>query len=225
MILYIPLPLLWRIHLPLHKKLIYGVWLCFGIFIVPATLLRCILCLQDISQINVGTIWSIRETVRNVLNHFHTRKKCGLITPHKSVCWYCGCQSSSPKAIRLKSKKAVSSGRSSRRQESSSGVGVPDRYRLSFVDRFGKKRTVHALTTLGNSSEEHIIEERVTHQNGGVENQYSGTESMVGREGSAEREIVVTKSYMVTSKLTDHKATNSKINQHHIFQPEEKISC
>jgi hypothetical protein len=63
MILYIPLPLLWSVQLPIRKKLLYAFWLCTGIFIMTATLLRCILCLQDVSQINVGTIWSIRETV------------------------------------------------------------------------------------------------------------------------------------------------------------------
>ena len=42
----------------------YGLWLCSGIFIMVATLLRCIICLGDAEEINVGTIWSIRETVR-----------------------------------------------------------------------------------------------------------------------------------------------------------------
>ena len=64
MILWIPLPLLWTVQLPLRRKILYGCWLCTGVFIMMATLLRCILCLQDVSQINVGTIWSIRETVR-----------------------------------------------------------------------------------------------------------------------------------------------------------------
>lgn len=64
MILYIPLPLLWRVQLPLHKKLKFGVWLCGGVFIIVASLLRCILALKDSNSINVSTIWSIRETVR-----------------------------------------------------------------------------------------------------------------------------------------------------------------
>lgn len=64
MILSIPIPLLWTVQVPLRKKLLFGFWLNTGIFIMIATLLRCIICLQDVSQINVGTIWSIRETVR-----------------------------------------------------------------------------------------------------------------------------------------------------------------
>ena len=37
--------------------------LCSGVFIIIATLLRCILSLQSINGINVSTIWAIRETV------------------------------------------------------------------------------------------------------------------------------------------------------------------
>ncbi|KAI8312952.1 hypothetical protein K4K61_009340 [Colletotrichum sp. SAR11_59] len=57
MVLYIPLPLL--------CKIICSLWLCTGVFIIIATLLRCILCLQDAQSINLGTIWSIRETNRS----------------------------------------------------------------------------------------------------------------------------------------------------------------
>jgi hypothetical protein len=41
-----------------------ALWLCAGVFIMVATLLRCILCLRQADDINIGTIWSIRETVR-----------------------------------------------------------------------------------------------------------------------------------------------------------------
>ncbi|TQN70736.1 hypothetical protein CSHISOI_04726, partial [Colletotrichum shisoi] len=63
MILYIPLPLLWSVQMPLARKIVCTMWLCTGVFIIIATLLRCILCLQDAESINLGTIWSIRETV------------------------------------------------------------------------------------------------------------------------------------------------------------------
>ncbi|WYZ46646.1 hypothetical protein EsH8_IX_000871 [Colletotrichum jinshuiense] len=67
MILYIPLPLLWSVRMPLSRKIICGLWLCTGVFIIIATLLRCILCLQDAESINLGTIWSIRETFVGIL--------------------------------------------------------------------------------------------------------------------------------------------------------------
>lgn len=38
--------------------------LCGGIFVMAATLLRCILSLKDINSINNSTVWAIRETVR-----------------------------------------------------------------------------------------------------------------------------------------------------------------
>ncbi|RYP05601.1 hypothetical protein DL765_009802 [Monosporascus sp. GIB2] len=62
MIISIPLPLLWQVKMPLLRKLVCALWLCTGVFIMIATLLRCILCLQQSDDINVGTIWSIRET-------------------------------------------------------------------------------------------------------------------------------------------------------------------
>ncbi|KAK5993742.1 hypothetical protein PT974_07179 [Cladobotryum mycophilum] len=67
MILSIPIPLLWRVQMPLTRKIVCGLWLCTGIFIIMATLLRCILCLRDVSSINLGTIWSIRETFVGII--------------------------------------------------------------------------------------------------------------------------------------------------------------
>ncbi|KAI3554340.1 hypothetical protein CABS03_07003 [Colletotrichum abscissum] len=67
MILYIPIPLLWSVQMPTAKKIICSLWLCTGVFIIIATLLRCILCLQDAKSINLGTIWSIRETFVAIL--------------------------------------------------------------------------------------------------------------------------------------------------------------
>ncbi|KAK1977642.1 hypothetical protein LZ30DRAFT_664662 [Colletotrichum cereale] len=67
MILWIPLPLLWSVQMPLARKITCSLWLCTGIFVIIATLLRCILCLQDAQSINLGTIWSIRETFVGIL--------------------------------------------------------------------------------------------------------------------------------------------------------------
>ncbi|KAL1966340.1 hypothetical protein VTN77DRAFT_4693 [Rasamsonia byssochlamydoides] len=62
MILCIPIPLLWKVKIPLRRKLLIGLLLCSGIFIMTATLLRCLLSLKDINGINTSTIWAIRET-------------------------------------------------------------------------------------------------------------------------------------------------------------------
>lgn len=61
-ILMIPLPLLWKVRIPIQRKLAIGVLLCSGIFIVIASILRCVMSLKDIQGINVSTIWAIRET-------------------------------------------------------------------------------------------------------------------------------------------------------------------
>ncbi|KAH7175632.1 hypothetical protein EDB81DRAFT_939765 [Dactylonectria macrodidyma] len=66
-IVCIPVPLLWKVKLTLKRKLIIGVLLCSGVFIMIATLLRCILSLKDISGINTSTIWAIRETFVGII--------------------------------------------------------------------------------------------------------------------------------------------------------------
>ncbi|KAI9927001.1 hypothetical protein ASPWEDRAFT_46459 [Aspergillus wentii DTO 134E9] len=58
----IPIPLLAKVRLTLRRKLLIGVLLCGGVFVMVATLLRCILSLQSIDSINTSTIWAIRET-------------------------------------------------------------------------------------------------------------------------------------------------------------------
>ncbi|KAL4778183.1 hypothetical protein BJX76DRAFT_362965 [Aspergillus varians] len=61
-LLFIPIPLLAKVRLAFRRKLIIGVLLCGGVFVMAATLLRCILSLRDINSINNSTIWAIRET-------------------------------------------------------------------------------------------------------------------------------------------------------------------
>ncbi|KAJ4263903.1 hypothetical protein NW762_005940 [Fusarium torreyae] len=61
-IVSIPIPLLWTVKLNIKRKLMIGVLLCSGVFIMVATLLRCVFSLQDINGINTSTIWAIRET-------------------------------------------------------------------------------------------------------------------------------------------------------------------
>ncbi|KAM0355961.1 hypothetical protein ACHAPU_000350 [Fusarium lateritium] len=61
-IVAIPIPLLWTVKLSIQRKLMIGVLLCSGVFIMVATLLRCIYSLRDLEGINTSTIWAIRET-------------------------------------------------------------------------------------------------------------------------------------------------------------------
>ncbi|KAH8761526.1 hypothetical protein F5883DRAFT_562068 [Diaporthe sp. PMI_573] len=67
MILSIPVPLLWTARMPFLRKIVCTLWLCTGVFVIIATLIRCIMCLQTIESINSGTIWSIRETFVGII--------------------------------------------------------------------------------------------------------------------------------------------------------------
>ncbi|GES57977.1 hypothetical protein ATEIFO6365_0004005300 [Aspergillus terreus] len=67
-LLTIPLPILAKVRIPLRRKLVIGILLCGGVFVMVATLLRCILSLQSIDSINTSTIWAIRETFVAILS-------------------------------------------------------------------------------------------------------------------------------------------------------------
>lgn len=47
------------------RKAICTLWLCTGVCMIVAALLRCILGLQRVHYINYTAIWAVRETVRN----------------------------------------------------------------------------------------------------------------------------------------------------------------
>lgn len=47
-----------------NRKVVYGLWLTTGIFVIVASLLRCVLSIRNAAEVDVSTIWAIRETVR-----------------------------------------------------------------------------------------------------------------------------------------------------------------
>ncbi|KKK16274.1 hypothetical protein ARAM_003165 [Aspergillus rambellii] len=61
-LVFIPIPIIAKVRLELRRKLMIGVLLCGGVFVMTATLLRCILSLKSINSIDNSTIWAIRET-------------------------------------------------------------------------------------------------------------------------------------------------------------------
>lgn len=118
-----------------------------------ATLLRCILCLGDPSQINVSTIWSIRETVSLMTScdkstKAKLKKFVGIIAVNLPVL----------KPFLSQAKQAISSG-SSKKQSGASGNALTGSFRLSHVDPSGKKRTVHDISMMDDSSEENMIKQ------------------------------------------------------------------
>ncbi|PWY81559.1 hypothetical protein BO94DRAFT_558007 [Aspergillus sclerotioniger CBS 115572] len=61
-LLLIPIPLLVRVRLPMRRKLMAGLLLCGGIFVMIAALLRCFLSLWMIDSVNASNVWGVRET-------------------------------------------------------------------------------------------------------------------------------------------------------------------
>ncbi|KAF5724205.1 kinesin [Fusarium mundagurra] len=67
LIILIPIPLLWRLQTTIKKKLTFGLMFCAGFFIIICTLLRCIICLNSPTRLDLGLSWSIRETVIGII--------------------------------------------------------------------------------------------------------------------------------------------------------------
>ncbi|KAH8704788.1 hypothetical protein BGW36DRAFT_421383 [Talaromyces proteolyticus] len=57
-LVYVPIPMLIRVRLPITKKLMVGSLLCSGVFVMVASLLRCILSMTHLDQINFAAIWA-----------------------------------------------------------------------------------------------------------------------------------------------------------------------
>ncbi|KAF2178938.1 hypothetical protein K469DRAFT_597757 [Zopfia rhizophila CBS 207.26] len=67
LILIIPIPLLWRVNLPLRRKVVIGILLCSGVFIMIATTLRMVFSIRDITDVNTSTAWAIRESAVSIV--------------------------------------------------------------------------------------------------------------------------------------------------------------
>ncbi|KAL2818561.1 hypothetical protein BJX63DRAFT_429062 [Aspergillus granulosus] len=61
LLVYIPIPVLIHLRIKVYQKIMIGVLLCSGVFIIVAALLRCVMSLVDISQINLSAVWTVRE--------------------------------------------------------------------------------------------------------------------------------------------------------------------
>ncbi|KAI1849431.1 hypothetical protein JX266_004926 [Neoarthrinium moseri] len=66
-ILFVPVPLLWALQIPLRKKLVIGLLLCSGLFVITAAIIRVVLTLgAHPSALNVNR-WGVRETIVGIL--------------------------------------------------------------------------------------------------------------------------------------------------------------
>lgn len=60
-IMAIPIPLLWKAQIPLHRKLSLGVFFASGIFIILTILLRTFYSLRSLTDLLIATQWATRE--------------------------------------------------------------------------------------------------------------------------------------------------------------------
>ncbi|CEJ82394.1 hypothetical protein VHEMI02460 [[Torrubiella] hemipterigena] len=146
LILYIPLPLLWVLQAPLSKKIAYGIWLTTGIFVIVASLLRCILSIKDANEVNVSTIWAIRETVVGVIS-----VNLPILGP--LLIRKCKCLAATLSANSV-SKDDQNSGQPSLITFGRAGEGI----RLERLKKLGKYPLTSAgWTTVYSSSQEHMV--------------------------------------------------------------------
>ncbi|EEH17162.2 hypothetical protein PABG_07249 [Paracoccidioides brasiliensis Pb03] len=136
MIIYIPLPLLWKVKIPMRRKVLFGAWLCTGIFIIIAAIVRCILCLRDVRFINIATIWSVRETF------------VATIAVNIPVL----------KPLFSKSLRLATTGSSSKNTRSTSHDGSHQLTRIERKEKQNRIRIAMGLTTMDNSSEERMVQ-------------------------------------------------------------------
>ncbi|KAL5114147.1 hypothetical protein ACEQ8H_007944 [Pleosporales sp. CAS-2024a] len=67
LILAIPVPMLWRLRLPLSRKLGIGALLCTGLFVIAAAIIRAVLTLGSApSGLNINR-WGVRETFVGII--------------------------------------------------------------------------------------------------------------------------------------------------------------
>ncbi|KAJ4292690.1 hypothetical protein N0V90_009353 [Kalmusia sp. IMI 367209] len=66
-ILSIPVPMLWKLRIKLHKKIVIGVFICSGTFVIVAAIVRAVLTLgSKPSALNINR-WGVRETIVGIL--------------------------------------------------------------------------------------------------------------------------------------------------------------
>lgn len=59
---FIPIPIIWKVKIPIRQKILVGLLLCSGLFIITAAIIRCVLSIQNIRSIDTSGVWAIRET-------------------------------------------------------------------------------------------------------------------------------------------------------------------
>ncbi|KIL90013.1 hypothetical protein FAVG1_06751 [Fusarium avenaceum] len=67
LILCIPMPLLWKLQVPMRKKIVIGLLLSSGAFVIAAAITRVVLTLADNPSAITINSWGVRETIVGIL--------------------------------------------------------------------------------------------------------------------------------------------------------------
>ncbi|KAG5928370.1 hypothetical protein E4U42_000763 [Claviceps africana] len=143
----IPLPLLWKVRMSWQKKMLCALWLCTGIFMIIAALLRCILSLGRINSRNFRTIWTIRETF------------IGIIAANMPILGPC-----ISRAARRLSGKSITSSKCGGGRGDGLAPQAPatEGHRLSILERNAKQERIRRgmdWTTFDGASDEPIVKD------------------------------------------------------------------
>ncbi|RJE20160.1 hypothetical protein PHISCL_07496 [Aspergillus sclerotialis] len=147
-----------------------------------ATLLRCIICLGDADEIDVGTIWSIRETF------------VGIITVNAPIL-----QPFIVRSVRFASSKAGISGPSSDKSYH------PGTHQLTQIERREKQNRIRqamGMTTIRDGTVDNDSEERIV-QDFDPNSKNNGVAVSAGSVEGFEREpneIIITRGYDVSKQ-------------------------
>lgn len=162
LILYIPLPLLWVVQMRWSRKVVYGLWLTTGIFVIVASLLRCVLSIRNAAEVDVSTIWAIRETFVGIIS-----VNAPILGP-----WIVRKFSSVAKSVTSKNRSTADA---NNKPKSFSVVTIGRQsYRLGRLRRDGGRQGPPGWTSI-NNSEEHIADVQ-THD--GASNAATSTDNM-----------------------------------------------
>ncbi|KAG6013633.1 hypothetical protein E4U54_006518 [Claviceps lovelessii] len=145
LIAFIPLPLLWKVRMSWQKKLLCALWLCTGVCMIIAALLRCVLSLRTIHSTNSRTIWSLRETF------------IGIIAVNVPILGPCIARAAS-RLSGFKSRSCSRAGGGGR--ASAARAPVAERHRLSIMERNAKQERIRrgmGWTVFDGASEEPIV--------------------------------------------------------------------
>ncbi|KAL4727780.1 hypothetical protein ACLX1H_004469 [Fusarium chlamydosporum] len=63
LILFVPIPLLWKLQIPIHKKFVIGLLLSSGAFVIAAAIVRVVLTLTANPSAITINAWGVRETL------------------------------------------------------------------------------------------------------------------------------------------------------------------